>query len=99
MNVQPPGMTSSQESFENRKKQIFTIFDSIKESLKKKTDAATPSQQELLSQLSQLEKLISELVDIVKGNLEEKMALEEQVRCLQEDLADLRKKGQRAGRI
>lgn len=92
MNVQPPGMTSSQESFENRKKKIFTIFDSIKESLKKKTDAATPSQQELLSQLSQLEKLISELVDIVNRNLKEKMALEKQVRCFQEDLADLRKK-------
>ena len=32
----------------------------------------TPSQQELLSQLSQSEELTNELVDIVKGNLEKR---------------------------
>ena len=44
----------------------------------------TPSQQELLSQLPQLEELISELVDIVKGNRD----LEKQVRSFLSDLQE-----------
>lgn len=44
-----------------------------------------------MSQLSQLEELISELVDIVKENLEKKIDLKKQVRCFEEDLSDLQK--------
>ena len=88
-------MTSFQESLpvpEGLKKKIFALFDTIKKSLKEDRDTATPSQQELLSQLSQLEGLISELVEFVKENLDKKTNLEKQVKCFQEDLSDLQKR-------
>lgn len=62
---------------------ILVLFDTLKESLKEEKDTAKPPQQELLSQLSRLEELISELVDIAKRNLNKtKLDLEKQARYL-----------------